>query len=118
MFEQDTFNYLLYNNNVTIKKLDNSRWNVTHDSLNNLQIDPNGIVLLDNKKVLIVHITGDFISLKVTVGPFTGYIRALKKSELKQLQLQLLKEWVVSIHSKLRDALLPPSGEEQEGQKR
>jgi hypothetical protein len=108
MFEQDTFNYLLHKHKIKIQKLENDRWNVTHDGLNQVQFDPNGNCTLNGNKVLIIHITGDYTGMKVTVGPLTGYIRAIKKSELKHRQLQLLKEWVSSIHSFLKETLIPP----------
>jgi len=97
MFEQDVFNYLLYKNNVAVQKLDNSIWNVTHDSLNNLDIDSDGRVILDNKRVFIIHITGEFNSLRVTAGKFQGIIRTFENKKLRSFQIQLLKEWVNSI---------------------
>lgn len=97
MFEQDTFNYILYKNNISIHKFDNNQWNVTHDSLNSVEINDNGTALLNGQNVLIIHITGVFNILNISIGPFKGHIRALNNPALKNLQLQLLKEWVISI---------------------
>jgi len=113
MYEQDTFNYLLFKHSTYIQKLENNRWNVTHDSLEKVKIDPNGKLVLDGEKVLIIHITGDYTLLKVTAGPFNGFIRAVKKSELKQLQMQLLRKWYASIHSK--NSFIPSNGTDKEG---
>ena len=99
MYEQDTFNYLLNKLSLDVHTLENERWNVTHDSLERVAITRSGEMLLNNQQVLLIHITGNYTTLKVSAGPITGFIRALKKSELKHFQLQLFKEWVASIHS-------------------
>lgn len=97
MFEQDTFNYLFSKHKIEVYRLDNDYWNVTHDSLNNVKINPEGKVLLNNKEILIVHLTGAYKNLNVSIGPFKGTIRAMISPEVRNLQLQLLKEWVISV---------------------
>jgi hypothetical protein len=97
MFEQDAFNYLLFRHTIRIHTLDNDRFNVTHDSLNRVIITPDGRVLLNEKEPLIIHLTGVYKTIKVSIGPFRGTIRSLVNPEVRNLQLQLLKEWVISI---------------------
>ena len=98
MFEQDAFNYLLYKHKIIIHTLENNYWNVTHDSLNCVKLDSEGKVLLDNKEVLVLHLTGAFKNLTVSIGPLKGNIRAMINPYIRNLQIQLLKEWVVSIN--------------------
>ena len=96
MFEQDAFNYLLYKHKIIIHKLENNYWNVTHDSLNCVTLDSEGKVLLDNKEVLVLHLTGAYKNVTVSIGPYKGNIRAMINPDIRNIQLQLLKEWVVS----------------------
>lgn len=98
MFEQDTFNYLLKKHGVSISKLENDIWNVTHDSLDNLNITDKNTITLNSTPVLVIHITGTFQTVNISIGSLRGTIRVLKNSEMKSLQLNMLKEWVVSIN--------------------
>ena len=98
MFEQDTFNYLLFKNNISIQTLDNDIWNVTHDSLNKLKVDSDTeAVFLKGQPVLIIHITGDYTLLKFTAGPLRGGVRTLKDHSIRNIQVRLLKDWAVSL---------------------
>ena len=97
MFEQDAFNYLIYKHKIIVHKLENQYWNVTHESLNDVKLDSGGKVVFDNKDVLILHLTGVYEKVTVSIGPFKGSIRAMINPEIRNLQLQLLKEWAVSI---------------------
>lgn len=98
MFEQDAFNFLLHKNNTKIKTLKNDIWNVTHDSLNLLEINPaTNRVLLNGQDVLIIHLTGDFTTVNITVGPFSGTIRTLPDVQLRDMQVRLIKKWVISL---------------------
>ncbi len=99
MFEQDAFNYLLFKNSISINTLNNEIWNVTHDSLNLLEINySNGTVLLNRQNILIIHITGEFKTVNVSVGPLKGIIRTLNNAQFRDMQVQLLKKWVVSLY--------------------
>lgn len=97
MFEQDAFNYLLKKNNVTITQLSNEQWNVTHQGLNQLNINSSGDIIINNHNTLIIHLTGDYVPLKVTIGEFTGVIRTIQNDQIRQHQLNLLKTWVESL---------------------
>lgn len=97
MFEQDAFNFLLHKYNTSIYLLENDIWNVTHDSLDKVICTENNEITLNGRSVLILHVTGSYINTKISIGPFEGYIRALKNPALKNVQLALLKEWITSI---------------------
>lgn len=103
MFEQDTFNYLLSKYKIEVQKLENDYWNVTHENLNNLTIGSGGKILLNNKEILIVHLTGVYKNLPVSIGSFKGTIRAILSPEIRKVQLQLLKEWVISAITQKKD---------------
>jgi hypothetical protein len=64
--------------------------------LNTIEINPDGTVIINGKQPLIIHVTGSYTPLKVEIGPFTGYIKALNNNYLKKLQIDLLKEWIGS----------------------
>ena len=94
MFEQDTFNYLLYKYNIDIYPLKNDKWNVTHDSLNMLQINEDGSFSINKEQVLIVHLTGKFDLLKISIGSYIGVIRTIDNLHVKKRQIQLLQRWM------------------------
>jgi hypothetical protein len=94
MFEQDAFNYLLYKYNVEICLLKNDIWNVTHDSLKKLQMNKDGSFSLNNEQVLIIHLTGKFDLLKISIGLYNGFIRTIDNQHVKEKQIQLLQKWM------------------------
>lgn len=97
MFEQDTFNFILYKYNVDIHPLTSDVWNITHDSLNMLQLNDDDSFSLNDTKVLIVHITGKFNLLKISIGSYNGIIRTVDNQHLKKRQIQLLHTWFSTV---------------------
>lgn len=94
MFEQDLFNSLLHKYKTRIVELDSDTWNVTHEQLNTIDINSHNRVIVNGKQSLIMHVTGSYTPLKLTAGPFTGFIKALNNQILQKMQVDLLNEWV------------------------
>lgn len=97
MYEQDAFNYLLYKNKISVICLDNTQWNVTHHDLNNITREEDNTFILKNRQVLVVHMTGNYAKLNISMGPFKGFIRTAKNPSLVNLQIALLKRWYATI---------------------